>query len=127
MWWQPLPHLKPVHPSGRGDASRGSRANHTGQVVATRRLRCGVRSVSDLVAVVLFLILFFLRFFHRLFPLFERAVLDGADLPIRPAILWNDGRSEFECQELESVPRFREISGNLAMPGVTAPKLLWLR
>jgi xylulokinase len=55
-------------------------------------------------------------------------VLDEADQPLRPAILWNDGRSEAECAELEAAePASRSITGNLAMPGFTAPKLLWLR
>jgi xylulokinase len=57
------------------------------------------------------------------------ATLLGADdRPLRPAILWNDGRSFAECQELErAVPESRAITGNLAMPGFTAPKLLWVR
>ena len=56
------------------------------------------------------------------------AILLGAgDEVLRPAILWNDGRSERECIELEQVERFREITGNLAMPGFTAPKLMWVR
>lgn len=47
---------------------------------------------------------------------------------LRPAILWNDGRSSKECVLLEArAPRSRQITGNLAMPGFTAPKLLWLR
>jgi xylulokinase len=55
-------------------------------------------------------------------------LLDAADRPLRPAILWNDGRSAAECDELErSVPDSRAITGNLAMPGFTAPKLLWVR
>jgi xylulokinase len=55
-------------------------------------------------------------------------LLDKADKPLRPAILWNDGRSEKECLELERLePRSRQITGNLAMPGFTAPKLLWVR
>jgi xylulokinase len=55
-------------------------------------------------------------------------LLDKADKPLRPAILWNDGRSEEECVELERLePRSRAITGNLAMPGFTAPKLLWVR
>ena len=55
-------------------------------------------------------------------------LLDAADRPLRPAILWNDGRSAAQCAELEErVPRSREITGNLAMPGFTAPKLLWVR
>lgn len=57
------------------------------------------------------------------------ATLLGADdRPLRPAILWNDGRSFAECADLEAaVPDFRQIAGNLAMPGFTAPKLLWVR
>ncbi|WP_213302595.1 xylulokinase [Paraburkholderia sacchari] len=47
---------------------------------------------------------------------------------LRPAILWNDGRSDTECIELEkAVPELRDVAGNLAMPGFTAPKLLWVR
>ena len=57
------------------------------------------------------------------------AVLLGDDERVlRPAILWNDGRSHAECDELTSrAPRLHEIAGNLAMPGFTAPKLLWVR
>jgi xylulokinase len=55
-------------------------------------------------------------------------LLDAADRVLRPAILWNDGRAGAECAELEAAePRSRAITGNLAMPGFTAPKLLWLR
>jgi xylulokinase len=55
-------------------------------------------------------------------------LLDESDRPLRPAILWNDGRSAAECAELEAlVPDSRRITGNLAMPGFTAPKLMWLR
>jgi xylulokinase len=55
-------------------------------------------------------------------------VLGPDDRPLRPAILWNDGRSFAECAELESlVPDLHAITGNLAMPGFTAPKLLWLQ
>jgi xylulokinase len=53
--------------------------------------------------------------------------LDGADKPLRPAILWNDGRSFAECAELEArVPDFLVRAGNLAMPGFTAPKAMWV-
>lgn len=46
---------------------------------------------------------------------------------LRPAILWNDTRSALECQTLtEIAPQLHEIAGNLAMPGFTAPKLLWV-
>jgi len=56
------------------------------------------------------------------------AVVLGADgKALRPAILWNDGRSAAECRILEhDVPDLRDITGNRAMPGFTAPKLLWL-
>jgi len=55
-------------------------------------------------------------------------LLDVADKVLRPAILWNDGRSAAECAELESsCPEARRISGNIAMPGFAAPKLLWVR
>ncbi len=54
-------------------------------------------------------------------------LLDAREQTLRPAILWNDGRSAAECLELERrVPRAREITGNLTMPGFTAPKLLWV-
>jgi len=54
-------------------------------------------------------------------------LLDAADRPLRPAILWNDTRSDEECRELEArVPTLRALTGNLAMPGFTAPKLLWV-
>jgi xylulokinase len=54
-------------------------------------------------------------------------LLDAADRPLRPAILWNDGRSSAQCAALEArEPRSRDITGNLAMPGFTAPKLLWV-
>ncbi len=54
--------------------------------------------------------------------------LDAAGEVLRPAILWNDGRSHAECAEMEAmVPDLADITGNRAMPGFTAPKLLWLR
>lgn len=54
-------------------------------------------------------------------------LLDGRDRPLRPAILWNDGRSEPQCQTLMSrVPAATEITANRVMPGFTAPKLLWV-
>jgi len=54
-------------------------------------------------------------------------LLDRADVPLRPAILWNDGRSAAECLELEQrEPRARSITGNIMMPGFTAPKLAWV-
>src|SRR6476659_3581133 len=54
-------------------------------------------------------------------------LLDAQDKPLRPAILWNDGRSSDECAELKRrVPDLEERTGNLAMPGFTAPKMLWV-
>jgi xylulokinase len=47
---------------------------------------------------------------------------------LRPCILWNDGRSAAECTELEvALPSLRQITGNIAMPGFTAPKFAWVR
>lgn len=55
-------------------------------------------------------------------------VLDAQMRVLRPAILWNDARASQQCRELETrVAHSRQITGNLAMPGFTAPKLLWLR
>lgn len=55
-------------------------------------------------------------------------VLDERRDVLRPAILWNDTRASAQCLALEArEPRSRQITGNLAMPGFTAPKLLWLR
>jgi xylulokinase len=54
-------------------------------------------------------------------------LLDAHNRVLRPAILWNDGRSGEECRELERrEPRARAITGNIMMPGFTAPKLLWV-
>ena len=54
-------------------------------------------------------------------------LLDKADRVLRPAILWNDARSGPQCAALERrVADSRRITGNLAMPGFTAPKLLWV-
>lgn len=54
-------------------------------------------------------------------------LLDKNNQVLRPAILWNDGRSSEECKELEERVDSRAISGNIAMPGFTAPKLIWLK
>jgi xylulokinase len=55
-------------------------------------------------------------------------LLDGSDRVLRPAILWNDVRSDVECRAIEAAePLSRSITGNLAMPGFTAPKLAWVR
>ncbi|MGH3091505.1 MAG: xylulokinase, partial [Gaiellaceae bacterium] len=50
--------------------------------------------------------------------------------PLRPAILWNDQRTGAECAEIEErigLERLIALTGNRALPGFTAPKLLWLR
>jgi xylulokinase len=52
-------------------------------------------------------------------------LLDASDKVLRPCILWNDGRSAEEAAEI-SVPSER-ITGNIAMPGFTAPKLIWVK
>lgn len=54
-------------------------------------------------------------------------LLDKQDRILRPAILWNDGRSFAQCQQLEAaVPGYATIVGSRIMPGFTAPKLKWL-
>jgi len=56
--------------------------------------------------------------------------LDEADQPIRPAMLWNDGRTAQQCAEIErrvGSERLLEIAGNPALTGFQAPKILWLR
>jgi len=57
-------------------------------------------------------------------------VLDADQHPLRPAILWNDQRTAAECAEIEErvgLARLLELTGNRALTGFTAPKLLWLR
>lgn len=55
-------------------------------------------------------------------------LLDKNDQVLRPCILWNDGRSAAECAEMEAaLPALRDIAGNIAMPGFTAPKIAWVR
>lgn len=47
---------------------------------------------------------------------------------LRPAILWNDGRCDVQCRQLEQqVPTSRQITGNLMMAGFTAPKIKWVQ
>ena len=56
--------------------------------------------------------------------------LDSERRVLRPAILWNDQRTGAECAEIEErigLERLIELTGNRALPGFTAPKLLWLR
>jgi xylulokinase len=57
-------------------------------------------------------------------------LLDTDDRVVRPAILWNDQRTAVECEEIEStvgLHRLIELTGNRALTGFTAPKLLWVR
>jgi len=55
-------------------------------------------------------------------------LLGKNDEVLRPCILWNDGRAFAECAEMEAaLPSLRQIAGNIAMPGFTAPKLAWVR
>jgi xylulokinase len=57
-------------------------------------------------------------------------LLDEAREILRPAILWNDGRTQSQCDEIHrrvGRERFIRITGNLALPGFTAPKILWVK
>jgi len=57
-------------------------------------------------------------------------VLDADGRVLRPAILWNDQRTALECAEIEErvgPERLIRLTGNRALTGFTAPKLLWLR
>ena len=57
-------------------------------------------------------------------------VLDESGEVLRPAILWNDQRTAAECAEIDErvgLERLIQLTGNRALTGFTAPKLLWLR
>ena len=57
-------------------------------------------------------------------------LLDAADEVIRPAILWNDQRTQAECDAIRAAlgpARLVELTGNDALTGFTAPKLAWVR
>ena len=57
-------------------------------------------------------------------------LLDGADRVLRPAILWNDQRTVHACEEIREAvgpQRLIEVTGNDAVTGLTAPKLVWVR
>ncbi|MEZ5829814.1 MAG: FGGY family carbohydrate kinase, partial [Dongiaceae bacterium] len=55
-------------------------------------------------------------------------LIDKSGAVLRPCILWNDVRSAQECRELEvRLPDLGRITGNPAMPGFTAPKLMWVK
>ena len=57
-------------------------------------------------------------------------LLDDADRVLRPAILWNDQRTARACDEIREAvgpERLIAITGNTALTGFTAPKLVWVR
>ena len=57
-------------------------------------------------------------------------ILDSDDNVIRPAVLWNDGRTDKETDYLNTVigkSKLSEYCANIAFAGFTAPKLLWVR
>lgn len=57
-------------------------------------------------------------------------ILDENDKVIRPAILWNDGRTQAECDYLNNEigrEKLSSYTANMALTGFTAPKLLWVR
>ncbi|WP_226779303.1 xylulokinase [Oceaniglobus trochenteri] len=54
-------------------------------------------------------------------------LIDDADSPLRPCMLWNDTRSARQAAAMDADPRFREITGNIVFPGFTAPKVDWVR
>lgn len=57
-------------------------------------------------------------------------ILDDKDEVIRPAILWNDGRTYEECEFLNNVigkEKLSEYTANIAFTGFTAPKILWIK
>ncbi|MBG0784900.1 MAG: xylulokinase [Anaerolineaceae bacterium] len=57
-------------------------------------------------------------------------LLDGEGEVLRPAILWNDQRTQRQCDEIHQrigKERFIQITGNVALTGFTAPKILWVQ
>lgn len=57
-------------------------------------------------------------------------LLDADGAAVRPCILWNDQRSAPQCEEIHArvgIDRELALTGNLALAGFTAPKLLWVR
>ena len=57
-------------------------------------------------------------------------LLDEAGKVLRPAILWNDQRTQSQCDEIHrrvGKERFIQITGNVALTGFTAPKILWVQ
>jgi len=57
-------------------------------------------------------------------------LLDEAGQVLRPAILWNDQRTQSQCDEIHARigrEKFIQITGNVALTGFTAPKILWVK
>jgi len=57
-------------------------------------------------------------------------LLDEAGQVLRPAILWNDQRTQSQCDEIHArigKEKFIQITGNVALTGFTAPKILWVK
>jgi len=57
-------------------------------------------------------------------------LLDEAGDVLRPAILWNDQRTQDQCDEIHRLfgrEKFIQVTGNLALTGFTAPKILWVK
>jgi xylulokinase len=57
-------------------------------------------------------------------------LLDAAGQVLRPAILWNDGRTQAQCDAMTDkigFERLIQLTGNRALTGFTAPKILWVR
>lgn len=54
-------------------------------------------------------------------------MLNAADKPVAPCILWNDTRSHKEAAKLDKTEGFRTLTGNIVFPGFTAPKLAWMK
>ena len=54
-------------------------------------------------------------------------MLDASDQPVSNCILWNDTRSHKEAAELDDMPIFRQLTGNIVFPGFTAPKIVWMQ
>lgn len=57
-------------------------------------------------------------------------LLDDAGNVLRPAILWNDQRTQSQCDEIHDIiekEKFIRITGNVALTGFTAPKILWVK
>jgi len=57
-------------------------------------------------------------------------LLDEAGEVLRPAILWNDGRTQAQCDDIHArvgKEKFIQVTGNIALTGFTAPKILWVK